>query len=65
MRKILITFTLLLFFSVAASAQQLTIDSIFPVRGLCIEAPFSNTLDSFVNFVDKELAPRKLNTLIS
>ncbi len=48
----------------ASKSQKPALDSIFPVRGLCIEAPFSNIVDSFVIFIDKELAPRKLNTLI-
>lgn len=40
------------------------LDSVFPVRGLCIEAPRPKEVLSFVSFIDKELAKRKLNTLI-
>ncbi len=38
-------------------------DSVLPVRGLCIDIPRSSGVDSFVRFIDKELAPRKVNTL--
>lgn len=40
------------------------IDSIIPVRGLCIAAPRPAELDAFIKFIDDELAPRKVNTLI-
>lgn len=46
------------------SQAQSKLDSIFPVRGLAIEAPAPNVADSFVTFIDKELAPTGLNTLI-
>lgn len=45
------------------TSTQLT-DSIIPVRGFCIAAPRPAELDDFISFVDKELAPRKVNTLI-
>ena len=64
MRKIFLIFSLLFTFQLSVNAQKNQLDSIFPIRGLCIEAPFSNSLDSFVTFIDKELAPRNLNTLI-
>jgi len=35
-----------------------------PVRGFCIAAPQSKDLNEFVRFIDKELAPRHINTLI-
>jgi hypothetical protein len=40
------------------------IDSIMPVRGFCIAAPQSRELDRFLKFIDEELAPRSVNTLI-
>jgi hypothetical protein len=46
-----------------ASAQQ-KLDSILPVRALCIAAPTSQNLDSFVTFIDKELSVQNVNTLI-
>ena len=45
------------------SAQQ-ALDSILPVRGFCIGAPKPNAVNAFVTFINKELAPRKVNTLI-
>lgn len=41
-----------------------TPDDIMPVRGFCIAAPGSAALDRFVKFIDDELAPRNVNTLI-
>jgi hypothetical protein len=39
-------------------------DSILPVRGFAIEAPSPAVLDSFIVFINEELAPKKVNTLI-
>jgi hypothetical protein len=39
-------------------------DEILPVRGFCIAAPQPDGLDRFLKFVEEELAPRKINTLI-
>ena len=39
-------------------------DSIFPVRGLAIAAPSPQLVDSFIIFINKELAPRNVNTLM-
>jgi hypothetical protein len=36
----------------------------FPVRGLCISAPQSANLKDFIRFIEEEMAPRKINTLI-
>jgi hypothetical protein len=35
-----------------------------PVRGFCIAAPQPKDLEEFVKFIDEELAPRSVNTLI-
>jgi N-acetyl-beta-hexosaminidase len=43
---------------------QTKLDSLLPVRAFGIDAPRPSGLDSFVIFIDKELAPRKVNTLI-
>ncbi len=43
---------------------QDALDSLIPIRGLCINIPRAQQLDSFVQFIDKELPPRKVNTLI-
>lgn len=39
-------------------------DSLIPVRGFCIAAPRPAELVRFLTFIDQELAPRKINTLI-
>jgi len=38
--------------------------NILPVRGFCIAAPRPENVDEFVKFIDEELAPRSVNTLI-
>ena len=48
---------------VRLSAQS-KLDSILPVRGFCIDAPRPSGLDSFVHFIETELAPRQVNTLV-
>src|SRR5258705_11913826 len=59
-----------LFFIAAMAATsndlyaQNSLDSILPVRGFSIGAPPPSYVDSFVLFIEKELAPRKVNTLI-
>lgn len=35
-----------------------------PVRGFCIAAPLTGEMDAFIKFIDLELAPRSVNTLI-
>jgi hypothetical protein len=52
----------LLFVSLNAGAADA--DDSMPVRGLCIAAPRPNHVDDFVVFIDHELAPRHINTLI-
>ncbi|HXB95056.1 MAG TPA: family 20 glycosylhydrolase, partial [Puia sp.] len=42
---------------------QRPLDSILPVRGLCIDLPRPSGVDSFVHFINEELPPRKVNTL--
>jgi hypothetical protein len=61
-------FTTLLFgfvFSLHLSmhAQQ-NLDSLLPIRGFCIGAPGPEDVDRFTKFIEEELAPRKVNTLI-
>ena len=41
-----------------------TLDVLLPVRGLCIAAPNPSQVGAFVQFIDAELAPRAVNTLI-
>ena len=39
-------------------------DNSIPVRGFCIVAPQQRTVDSFVTFINNELAPRGVNILV-
>ena len=50
-------------FAFSLNAQS-ALDTIFPVRGLCIAAPKKSHVDSFVTFIRHELAPAQVNTLI-
>src|SRR5579871_181341 len=43
---------------------QKNLDSLLPVRGFAINSPRPSGLDSFVRFINKELAPRNVNTLL-
>lgn len=65
MKRTLITLSaaFLLLSAISLTAQE-KLDSILPVRGFCIDIPRSAGLDSFVNFINEELAPRKVNTLL-
>ena len=46
------------------SSAQNVADSLFPVRGFCIDAPSSDQVERFVKFINEELAPRGVNTLL-
>jgi hypothetical protein len=65
-----VIFTLLLFHLGLISFSQLTENNMqtrgntLPVRGFCIGAPQPGDLVRFIKFIDEELAPRKVNTLI-
>jgi len=50
--------------SAAPAVSQEKLDTIMPVRGFCIAAPRPKELDEFIKFIDEELAPRHVNTLI-
>jgi glycosyl hydrolase family 20 len=53
----------LLSFPIRGKAQG-KVDSLLPVRGFCIAAPRPAVVDSFVLFINEELVPRHVNTLI-
>ena len=46
------------------SIGQKKIDGLLPIRGFCIAAPRPDRVDAFVKFINEELAPRHVNTLI-
>jgi hypothetical protein len=57
-------YLLVTIFTVQICFSQTALDSIMPVRGFCIAAPRPSELTPFLNFIEKELAPRKVNTLV-
>ena len=59
----LFSIIIVIFFSMPASSQT-RLDSLLPVRGFCIDAPRPSGLDTFVRFINQELAPRNINTLV-
>lgn len=46
------------------TAASLVAQSSFEVSGLCIKAPVHKNLDRFVTFVEKELVPMGINTMV-
>lgn len=67
MRKVFYMFvsSFILLFACACQLQaQSRLDSLLPVRGFCIAAPLPKTVDAFVKFINEELGPRQVNTLI-
>ncbi len=57
-KRILTYFLILCTCQIAAAQRPLSI------RGFCIAVPSPERLDDFVKFIDEELAPRGVNTLI-
>ncbi|HMB63637.1 MAG TPA: family 20 glycosylhydrolase [Eudoraea sp.] len=60
-KQLLFLFFALLMISVEA---QSPLDSLIPVRGLCIAAPRADGLTRFTTFISEELTAKKVNTLI-
>jgi hypothetical protein len=46
------------------SLAQAKLDSLLPIRGFCIAAPRPEHVTTFIRFIEEELAPRHVNTLI-
>ena len=57
---------LIMLFSVLSSFAfgQASNSADFPIQGFCIGAPAPDEVSRFVKFINEELAPRKINTLI-
>ncbi|MFA6334829.1 MAG: family 20 glycosylhydrolase [Bacteroidales bacterium] len=67
MKKIITRTLLSLLVMTAVSSvafSQSKLDTLLPVRGFCIALPTPENLDEFVNFINTELAPRQVNTLV-
>jgi len=56
--------TLMILFLCCGIGAQERIDSLMPVRGLCVGAPRVKEVDDFVKFINNELVPGKINTII-
>jgi len=63
LKKLTIALSLCLFMLHSMKGQT-KLDSLLPVRGICMNVPRPAGLDSFVHFVDQDLAARKVNTLL-
>ncbi|WP_338869288.1 family 20 glycosylhydrolase [Spirosoma sp. SC4-14] len=63
-RFLLPLFTISFYFLTQSVVAQAKIDSLLPIRGFCIAAPQPKQLDMFLTFINEELAPRQVNTLI-
>ncbi len=63
MKKLYLTLYFLIAVVFLTNAQE-TLDDLLPVRGLCIAAPDKETVDPFIDFINNELVPRKVNTLV-
>jgi hypothetical protein len=61
---VIFLFCFLLFVIQNFSFAQQTLDSLLPVRGLCIGAPAPKEIERFIKFINEELVPRKVNTLV-
>ena len=55
---------LVLLFCAMPLMSQSKIDSLMPIRGFSIAAPQVNHVEEFISFVEKELVPLHINTLI-
>ncbi len=56
--------TILLLTIFAGFANVAKAEDSIPIRGFCIEVPQPGEIDSFILFIEKELAPRGVNTLV-
>jgi hypothetical protein len=60
--------TLALFFALSLIGSRLAaqepLDKTLPVRGLCIAAPRPAQVEEFARFIEEELIPRSVNTLV-
>lgn len=62
MRNLL--FCLIVLIAAGTSAAAGNIDKQLPVRGFVIEAPSSRGMDTFIRFIEEDLAPSKVNLLV-
>ena len=53
-----------LLISISLIQAQSKLDQLVPTRGICIASPKPDGVDRFVKFIDEELGPNNINTLI-
>jgi len=63
MIRIILIIKFCILISLTSFAQN-SLDDIIPVRGICIASPSTDGLDRFIKFIDEELAPKRVNTII-
>jgi hypothetical protein len=47
-----------------AAAPDGSTEDALPGRGFCIAAPLPDGVDAFINFIEQELVPASINTLV-
>jgi hypothetical protein len=50
--------------TVVVASEPSQTDTVFPVRGFCIAAPKPDGVAAFVDFIEQELVPAGINTLV-
>jgi hypothetical protein len=63
-KKLFFLFWFVAVFLPFAAKANGSLDKVMPIRGFCIAAPRPAELERFIQFIDKELAPRGVNTLV-
>ncbi|MFC2124074.1 family 20 glycosylhydrolase [Bacteroidota bacterium] len=63
MKNTIIQISLFLGFILGVNAQE-KLDEIIPVRGICLSIPDNDNVDRFVKFINEELVPKKVNTMV-
>ena len=63
MKRFFTPFVILMIFT-ANVFSQTKLDSLLPVRGICLSAPNPEGVDMLVDFINNELVPLKVNTLV-
>ena len=57
-------FIVLYFVIIQGSYAQEKLDEIVPVRGICLSKPDNDNIDRFIKFINEELVPKKVNTMV-
>lgn len=63
MKKYALVVLILILWTSHGQAQH-RLDSLLPVRGICMAAPMPDGVDQFIDFINDELVTRNLNTIV-